>query len=372
MEFLDESRLVKLVYGGAVLGAGGGGFIEAGLAAGRAALARGRPRLAQIEELPSKSLIATLSIVGSIGGGTADHSRPQHGWALRRLAEAEKKSVEATIPSEVGPEAVTYGWRESAVYGLPIVDAPCNGRAHPLGVMGALDLHRRPSYIAVAAAVGGGPDSHNHIDLLLRTSANKSGRMIRHSAATSGIPLAVARNPLPACYVRKHAAVGGLKYAAQLGAIVLREIGHGLAPLLEHLARFMGGRVLFQGRVSSTTLNETRGFTLGHILLNEECRVAVCNEFVAFTRQGVVLAAFPDLITLFDFDSSLPLTTPQVKLGMRVAALAVPRSRLRLGSTMKDYSLLLPIERLLNLQLIGNGMSTSDPAAQSNCKVRRA
>ncbi len=68
MELLDERRLRELVYGGAVLGAGGGGSIEAGMAAGSEALALGSPRLVEIDELAPTTLIATLSIVGSMGG----------------------------------------------------------------------------------------------------------------------------------------------------------------------------------------------------------------------------------------------------------------------------------------------------------------
>src|SRR5579863_5878360 len=223
MELLDERRLRELVYGGAVLGAGGGGSIEVGLAAGREALALGSPRLVRIDELAPTTLIATLSIVGSMGGTSGAQPRPQHGLALSQLAKLEKEHIGAVIASEVGPQTVTYGWCESAIAGIPIVDAPCNGRAHPLGVMGSLGLNRRPSHVAGVVAIGGNARRPNYVHLSLRTSATKAGKMIREAAASSDIPLAVARNLLPAYYVKNHAAIGGLKYAAQVGAIVLRE-----------------------------------------------------------------------------------------------------------------------------------------------------
>jgi DUF917 family protein len=360
MELLNERRLLELVYGGAVLGAGGGGSIEAGLAAGREALGHGSPRLAHIEELPRETLIATLSIVGSMAGAMTEQTPPQHGPALRRLVEVEKRSIEAVIPSEVGPQSVTYGWRESALAGTLIVDAPCNGRAHPLGLMGSLGLHRRPSYITSTVAIGGSRSAHTSVEVILRASATKASSMVRHNAATSGVPLAVARNPLPASYVKRHAAAGGLKYAADVGKIVLNEINHGLPRLLERLSKWLGGRILSEGRVDSASLTETKGFTVGHIRIQEqdgnESSVSVCNEYLAFQSKGVVLAAFPDLITLFDFDSALPLASPEVKPGKRVAAFGVPRARLKLASTMNDVALLRPLERLLKIPLAGNGM----------------
>jgi DUF917 family protein len=362
MELLDERSLRELIYGGAVLGAGGGGSIEAGLAAGREALALGSPRLVRIDELAPTTLIATLSIVGSMGGMSGAQPRPQHGLALSQLAKLEKKHIGAVIASEVGPQAVTYGWRESAIAGIPIVDAPCNGRAHPLGVMGSLGLNRNPSHIAGIVAIGGNAGGFNYVHLSLQTSATKGGKMIRDTAASSDIPLAVARNLLPASYVRNHAAVGGLKYAAQVGAIVLREMKYGLDRLLQQLVRFMGGRILFAGRVHSVSLTEAHGFTLGHIRLQDrrgECAVGVCNEFLVLRTERKSLATFPDLITIFDFESSLPLASPQVKPGMQVVVLGVPRSRLKLGSTMKDRSLLIPIERWLKAPLTGSGMTIS-------------
>jgi hypothetical protein len=183
--------------------------------------------------------------------------------------------------------------------------------------------------------------------------------MVRHAAAKSGVPLAVARNPLPASYVRKHAALGGLSYAQSIGKIVLNELSLGLSALLERLQRWTGGRVLAKGRVTSATLTESHGFTIGRILIREqngsECCVTVCNEYLALHRNRASLAAFPDLITLFDFDNAMPLSSPEVKAGKRVAVFGVPRRRLKLGSTMQDRLLLRPLERLLNVKPIGSG-----------------
>jgi DUF917 family protein len=376
MELLDERRLRELVYGGAVLGAGGGGSIESGLAAGREALAQGTPRLANLAELPPKTLVATLSIVGSVAGMTGDQARPQHGLALRRLAEVEKRPIGAVIPSEIGPQTVTYGWRESALAGVPIADAPCNGRAHPLGLMGSLGLHRRPCYITSTVGIGGSSKTQTLVEIILRTSAAKASKMVRHNAAASGIPLAVARNPLPASYVRGHAAVGGLKYATDIGKIVLNELNQGLPRLLERLCQWLGGQILSKGTVKSAALSEAQGFTVGHILITDQnggdCRVAVCNEYLAFQSKGDVQAAFPDLITLFDFDSALPLATPEVRPGKRLAVFAVPRARLKLGSPMSDLALLRPIERLLNIRLTENGMPAPPaPFAQPHRSDRR-
>jgi hypothetical protein len=101
-----------------------------------------------------------------------------------------------------------------------------------------------------------------------------------------------------------------------------------------------------------------------------ECVVGVCNEYLVLRKERKILATFPDLITIFDFKSSLPLASPQVKPGMHVALLGVPRSRLKLGSTMKDRSLLIPIERWLKVPLTGSRMAISHASEKKHVPRR--
>src|SRR5215467_16083686 len=207
MRILDEQCLQEMVYGGAVLGAGGGGSISAGLVTGHDALTRGDPRLVPLNNLPGDTVVVTLSMVGSVASMVGEKQPVHHDIALQCLSSLGRTAVGALIPSEVGPQAVTYGWRESAITGIPIADAPCNGRAHPLGLMGSLGLHRHPQYLTSTVAVGEGGQSVTRINLVLRASAAKASTMVRQAAASSGLSLSVARNPLPASYVAKHAAL---------------------------------------------------------------------------------------------------------------------------------------------------------------------
>jgi uncharacterized protein len=380
VEYLDETHLIEMVYGGAVLGAGGGGSIESGMAAGGEALARGVPRLIGIKELPPKTIIATLSIVGSVSGMSDPQQRLRHGLSLRRLGEMECASPEAVISSEVGPQPVIYGWGESAATGVPIVDAPCNGRAHPSGLMGSLGLHRHPEYVTSTVATAGGSDGRTRVELAVRSSAANASKIVRQASAGMGGPLAVARNPLPARYVAGHAAVGGLKYAQRIGKIVAGELNHGLPKMLQHLARETGGRVLAEGGVSEAALRDRGGFAVGHIRIKErdgsECDVAVCNEYLALQRDGYMLVTFPDLIVLFDRERLLPLSSPEVRVGTQVSVFGVPREHLILGSTMRDQSLLQPLERLLKRRLrngpsfLRKGLDTGEERSREAGRIR--
>ena len=66
--------------------------------------------------------------------------------------------------------------------GIPLIDAPCNGRAHPTGVMGSLNLHRDPNYITTMTCVGGRKELGRHVEctvqVLLIIVLNGCGRLL--------------------------------------------------------------------------------------------------------------------------------------------------------------------------------------------------
>lgn len=352
-QFVDEHALRAMVYGGAVLGGGGGGSLASGLKAMREALKAGRPKLVPLDAVAPEAILATLSAVGSVDrAGTLDEAH--FGRALQLFETVAERRVFGFIASEVGPRAVTYGLLQSARTGQPVVDAPCNGRAHPLTAMGALGLHLEPSRLSATAAVGGRKGSPDYLEIALRATVATAGRLVRQAAARSGA-MAVVRNPLPASWVRRHAAVGGLTYAARVGRALLAALPAGSKAVLEVLARQMGGKVLASGAVAEVSLDSKTGFTLGEVRITGErdggLRLPTCNEFMAAVMQGRTVAAFPDLITVFDRETGVPLASTEVRVRQPVAVLVVPRRRLLLGSPMRDARLLDPIAEKLGTVL---------------------
>jgi uncharacterized protein len=348
---VDEPGLQALVYGGAVLGGGGGGSLAAGLQSVREALRAGVPRIVPLETLDDEAILATLSVVGDPGtfAGFASGAGPFR-RAVSLFESFSAHPVEGYLASEVGPLAVTYGLRESATTGVPVVDAPANGRAHPLFVMGSLGLHLRPRRATEAVAVGGIPGTSRYVELAIRANVMTAARILRERAARMRAPLAVVRNPLTVAVVRHHAAVGALGYAQRVGYVLLTELPSGPSAVLNNLAHLMGGIVLVTGRVSTVRLASRGGFSVGMIGIRgadgSNLSIPVCNEFMAVVRGRQTVVAFPDLVALFDLATGLPLPSPEVRENQRVAVFTVPKRRLLLGSPMQDRRLLRPIEKL--------------------------
>jgi DUF917 family protein len=136
--------------------------------------------------------------------------------------------------------------------------------------------------------------------------------------------------------------------------VLLKNARKGLFAVLESLTEAAGGFVAALGSVRSAITDEKKGFTVGHIVIDSEdgggVVVPICNEYIMAIKDHSPLAAFPDLITIFDCQSALPLNSAEVKAGRRVAVLVVPRENLRLGSTMRDRNLLRLVEDLIKVQ----------------------
>lgn len=348
---VDERGLRALVYGGAVLGGGGGGSLTAGLKNVREVLRVGAPRIVPLTALEDDAILATLSVVGDPGvAGDFAAAAAHFKRALTLFESFSDHGIEGYLASEVGPLAVTYGLRESAATGLPVVDAPANGRAHPLFLMGSLGLHLRPRRATATVAVGGVAGSPKYVELAIRSNVVTAARIVRKHAARARIPLAVVRNPLPVAVVRHHAASGALAFAQRVGQVLLNELAAGAPGVLNQLAPLMGGRVLAVGRVNSVRLAGRGGFSFGVIKVRcpdeLELRIPVCNEFMAVLRGTRPVAAFPDLVALFDMRTGLPLASSEVRWNQQVAVFAVPQRHLLLGSPMQDRRLLRPIEKL--------------------------
>jgi uncharacterized protein len=352
----SEPSLRALVYGGAVLGGGGGGSLAAGLKSMQQAATLGGPHIVSLADVAPTATIATLSAVGSAGKTSGSNLEDAH---FRRAIELFQRfaaqSVDGFVSSEVGPRAVTYGWCESARTSTPIVDAPANGRAHPLFLMGSFGLHSLQGYAPATVAVGGRKAAANYAEIAVRTSVVRAARIVRDHAARSDAALAVVRNAVPARYLEDNAAVGALEFAQKTGAALLAASHGGASSILRALSRAMGGRVLAEGMVVASRLRERHGFTIGVVELR--CRdgsrlaVPVCNEYMAVLRGAEPIVSFPDLVALFDLSSGLPLASSETEINRQVAVFVVPRDKLILGRAMRDRSLLRQVERLVGIRL---------------------
>lgn len=338
---LDERMMESAVFGGAILGGGGGGWIEEGLQIGRLALELGSPELHTIDQFADNDTFVTVSLVGAPGAKDKFLKPIHYARSLEMLARELHKPISAIHTNENGAGTTVNGWLQSVMTGIPLVDFACNGRAHPTGTMGAMNLTEVEDYVSHQTAVGGKDD--NYLEFSITGSLGKAASLIRKASIEAGGLVAVARNPVTAAYARNNGAPGAITQAIEVGEAVLGAKGEAA---IAAVATKLGGQVVAAGDVTDFEIETTGGFDVGTVRI-DGFEMTFWNEYMTLEKDGERYATFPDLMMTIDVKTARPIVTAALKKGQQLAIIVVPKEKLLLSSTMNNKKLLQPVEDII-------------------------
>jgi len=349
------------VMGGCVLGGGGGGAPAMGRELVELAVQAGRPHLVPLDDLDPKQPVLTVALVGAPAAQEALLKPVDLVRAVELAIEAldlDQRELGGLITNENGAVATVNGWFQAAILDVPVVDAPCNGRAHPTGLMGAMGLQDRVDYTTVQTGAGGSVEDGRYVEIVVRGNLEHCARLIRLAAVEAGGLVGVARNPVEAGWAGDNGAPGAVGQAIDLGTAMLDAGGDSLQ-VARRAAAFLGGELVATGTVTGLQLETRGGFDVGLVTVEQPgqkpIELTFWNEFMTCERAGRRLATFPDLIGLFDLSRGEPLTTAEVKKDMSVALLLVDRGKLRLGAGMRSDKLMRQAEEAVGKRMVLGG-----------------
>ncbi|MFO8060665.1 MAG: DUF917 family protein [Bacillota bacterium] len=351
---LTPEDIPAAVRGGAILGGGGGGGLQLGLELAEMALSAGDLFLVPPEQVSPELTVITCSLVGAPAATRARVLPDDFLRAVRLLMDVAGLRAEEVglISNENGAAATVNGWFQAAALGLPLVDIPCNGRAHPLGIMGAMGLERCEGYRSLQVAVGGDRSAGAHLEMTVSAAPGAASALIREAADRAGGLVAVARNPVSAAHALEHGAPGAISQAIDVGRAWLEaDPGARVAGAAEVLGGFHAG----SGVLQAVEIETRGGFDVGLAVVTTgdgQLDIPILNEYMALRAASGQLAVFPDLVNVFDSDCR-PLSSAELgdRVGERVDVTWVPRENLRLGSGARDAAHLDECERLLGVKL---------------------
>lgn len=218
---------------------------------------------------------------------------------------------------------ITIGWLQSAVLGIPLLDAPCNGRAHPTGIMGSMGLHRNKNYESKQTAAGGNPQTGRYLEVAVNGTLDNVAGLIRTSSVQAGGLVAVARNPVFAGYVKQHAAPGAITQCIDLGTVMLAAKAGG-RNVPAATAEFLQGEIVATGTASAVTIETRGGFDVGLVVMQTakgKMELTFWNEYMTLEIDGERVGTFPDLIATIDAGTGRPVNTAEIKAGQDIAIL---------------------------------------------------
>ena len=355
----DDAR--NAVLGGGVLACGGGGWLHHGELMGATATTLSNPVLADVDELPDDTWVATVSAIGAPAAPTWEIRPVDYVHALQRLIEEADVPITAVMTAQNGYSTSVNGWIQSAVLGVTVLDAAGDVRAHPTGKLGALGLTTRPGYVATQVVSGGNRELAGHLEVVVRGTSATADDVLRDVSVRAGGFIASARNPVELSWVREHAALGAITVALDLGAAMRQAQAKGGRQkkgnaVVEAVLESLEGRVLARGPLEHAVPLVTRGGWDHGTLRVGDIHVPYLNEFMAASASGERLATYPDTIAILDADSGLPLAVKDshAAAGRDVVVIAVDAALLPLSSSAVDPVGLAEVEQIMGLELVGH------------------
>lgn len=352
---LTDKDVEPAVRGGSVYAAGGGGWADHGRKLGYAAVGASAPELVAVDELEPDDWIATAAAIGAPASTTPWEMRGvDYVKAVRLLNEALGTDVAGLMVGQNGKSSTLNGWLPAAILGCKVVDAVGDIRAHPTGDMGSIGMAGSPEP-TIQTAVGGNREQNRYIELVVRGATAKVSPILRTASDMSGGFIASARNPLRASYVARNAALGGISMALDLGHAILAAEARGPSAVIDAIVEQTRGTILAEGVVTRKDVRYTsEAFDIGTVTVGQgdtALTLHVMNEYMGIDDAGGSrIASFPDVITTLSEDA-LPLSVGELREGMRIHILHVPKALIPLGAGVLDPAVYPPCERAMGIEL---------------------
>ncbi len=332
MKKLAKQDIIDILYGCTLLGTGGGGALEKGLAMMEEDFEQGKELwLADLAEIPDDEYIASPYGCGAPSASAEDQPElpEQPGvTAFRALEKFMGKKFFGVSSTELGGENTAEALHVACQLGLPIIDSDPAGRSVPELIHSTFYLFDKPIQpLAVAT---------NYGDVAILSDVMNDERaeaLVRAMAIVSGNEVRVCDHPIKGSEFRDCVIPGAISYALEIGRI-LRESKENGTDAASAIAEQMDGKVLFRGNVEAHPWEGRDGFDFGSIHLEgkkefegESYRMDYQNEIYATFRNGELDVTVPDLVCMIAANGD-PMTIQDFETGSEMHVVALPAPEL--------------------------------------------
>jgi DUF917 family protein len=361
MQYLTKEDAVAAVWGGLVLGAGGGG-LEGGLQAVDWVFEMGRPKMATLDEYPDDALAAVTTGVGAPGAKKQRVVFPSDSLRAMDLLTERLKAGGAGMQGELVGSIIGHPgawmvrtWLLSILDERhAVLDTATNGRGHPSVRMGSMGITDDLEHRIILTAAGGLDEVDGRIEMVIESPLALGSDLIRRAASSLGGSISSARGPFTIGFLKEHSAVGSVSTSINLGHAMLAAEGGNAEKKVQAVADALGGKVHVSGRITENTIVLDGAYDVGRIVLDAaegRVEVGVVNEYLALDIAGERVSTFPDLIALFSAKDGFPTTASTAAAGDEVIIVTVPRDKIPVGAGAREAAAFPGIEKLLGMEL---------------------
>ncbi|GAB3063958.1 DUF917 domain-containing protein [Salinicoccus sesuvii] len=322
MKYLNKADMDKLAIGAALLGTGGGGDPYVGKLMAQQSIDKYGPvQMVTIDELPTDATVATFAMVGA---PTVLVEKIPNFESFDILYDEFVKyngdHIDAVMPIEAGGVNSMIPIIFAAIKGVPLVDADGMGRAFPEMQMDTFNvngIHNTPAVFA---------DEKGNTAILNTSSGLWTEKIARSLTTVMGGSILNGVYLLSKQQLNDYAIHHTVSTSIAIGETLMRS----KQPVAD-LKALLGGTVLFQGKIQDVVRRTDGGFVKGTARLtgldtdkDTICTLEFQNENLVCLVNDVPRCITPDLITVLDLETGMPITTEGLKFGMRCVVFGQP------------------------------------------------
>lgn len=326
MRKIGKENIEQIAMGAAVLGTGGGGDPYVGMLMAINAIERHGPvTLLSPEEVDDEAWVVSA---GMMGAPTVMIEKLPSGkeivGAFEALKEHSGKPVSAIYPIEVGGVNSIIPIVLAAMTGLPVVDIDGMGRAFPEVQMTTFHLAGLRSAPMSIADEKGNTVIVNGVESIWNERIGRQA-LITMGGSVMSCDFLMQGHQLKAAGIHHT-----LSLAERIGTII-NGLRHQKQNPVSALVDAIGAKQLFTGKIQNLLRRTSDGFTKGEVILEgiDACQgkkflLYFQNEFLVAKEDDRVVATTPDLLSVLDLETGIPITTESLRYGSRVAVIGMP------------------------------------------------
>ncbi|MEZ4667362.1 MAG: DUF917 domain-containing protein [Anaerolineae bacterium] len=322
----------SIAIGAGILGTGGGGNPYLGEIWMKSMLKQGYSvNVIDLNELHDDALVTD---VGGMGAPTVGIEKLPHGleprWAVEALEGFIGKSIDAIICAEIGGSNSIVPLIAGALTNKPVVDGDAMGRAFP-------EMQMSTHFIDGASCVptAMADEKGNQIVFSHLTDSFALEKFARDLCILMGCRAEMAVSVMSGKQVKRSAVPRTMTLAKRVGDAVRRS-RRTKEPVVDAVLDVTGGREIFAGKLIDVQRRTTGGFARGDLVAEGIGEYAGDWMHIAFQNENLVawrgdrherrevVVCVPDLICLLETETGEPITTEQLRYGLRVTMLGIP------------------------------------------------
>ena len=212
--------------------------------------------------------------------------------------------------------------------GIPVVDADGQGRAFPELQMETFAIN------GIAGTPMAIANEHGEVAIVKTSSNHRMEWIARGITIRYGGSAYIANYPMSGADVKRTSVRRTLTLAMEIGRVIRTARTRRLDPfdaLIEYLPStdYSAANLIFAGKVVDVSRQTEQGFTVGKVKIeglsgfDGIATVEFQNENLIARCDGQTLAIVPDIISILDAETAVPITNETLRYGQRVRVMVV-------------------------------------------------